>query len=95
MLTGSKWLVSLIVACSAVQLRAYLTPLSRSRPHELLNPTSVGGTGETIAVSMLPYLPDFVKAKPIIIVWLVSAVVTDVLITTTLVIELVRLYRVF
>ena len=50
----------------------------------------MGGTGETIAVSMLPYLPDFVKAKPIIIVWLVSAVVTDVLITTTLVIELVR-----
>ncbi|KAH9910156.1 uncharacterized protein BXZ73DRAFT_83961 [Epithele typhae] len=48
----------------------------------------LGGIGTTIAATIIPYIPDFHKFQSIINVWLASAVVADIAITTTLVFHL-------
>ena len=54
---------------------------------------SVGGIGTSIAVTHVAYIPDFPKFRSIVIVWLTSAVIADIMITTTLVHHLVRVFE--
>ena len=51
---------------------------------------SVGGIGTSIAVTRVAYIPDFPKFRSIAILWIAGAVIADVMITTTLVLYLVR-----
>ncbi|KAH9911321.1 uncharacterized protein BXZ73DRAFT_82854 [Epithele typhae] len=48
----------------------------------------LGGIGTSIAVTKVPYIPDFPKFQSIVNVWLPSAVVADITITATLVLHL-------
>ncbi|KAH9921558.1 uncharacterized protein BXZ73DRAFT_104441 [Epithele typhae] len=50
----------------------------------------MGGIGTAIAFVQIPYIPDFIKFRSIVIVWLVSAAICDILITGTLVYHLRR-----
>ena len=50
---------------------------------------TVASLGASVAVSMVPYIPNFPQYKVVAIVWLVSAIAADVLIASTLVIHLV------
>ncbi|KAH9915954.1 uncharacterized protein BXZ73DRAFT_106020 [Epithele typhae] len=45
----------------------------------------LGSIGTTVAATRVPYIPDFPKLQSIVIVWLTSAVMADLLITSTLV----------
>lgn len=52
---------------------------------------SGGALGTSIAIHKIPAWEEFQKFKVIVIVWLVGAVITDSLITASLVMRLVSL----
>lgn len=83
-LTQERWLASVIVLLSLIQMCRKITAFM-NHLYQLTYLTTVAGIGVGIGGAIVQQFSELEKLKQIVLVWLFGSVVTDAIITVSLV----------